>query len=80
VGSNYPAINSSDVSGLVIYCPSNSEQNKISFVLNNCENTIHLLKIKKLHLEQEKRALMQQLLKGKRRVKVNKDKFITEMA
>lgn len=70
VGSNYPAINSSDVGGLKIYCPSYSEQQKIASVLNNADGLIKTLEQQLADLKNEKKALMQQLLTGKRRVKV----------
>ncbi|HHQ4763434.1 TPA: restriction endonuclease subunit S [Aeromonas veronii] len=71
VGTNYPAINSSDVSGLCIYCPCYDEQVKIAAFLNNSDATIIALQQKLDALKQEKKALMQQLLTGKRRVKIN---------
>lgn len=70
VGSNYPAINSSDVSGLKVYCPAFEEQQKIASVLTAVDKDIELLEAKLVHFKQEKKALMQQLLTGKRRVKV----------
>lgn len=70
VGSNYPAINSSDVAGLKIYCPTYEEQQKIASVLTSADREIELLETKLAHLKQEKKALMQQLLTGKRRVKI----------
>ncbi|MEY8712202.1 restriction endonuclease subunit S [Mangrovibacter phragmitis] len=72
VGSNYPAINSSDVAGLKIYCPTYEEQQKIASVLTAADKEIELLQAKLAHLKDEKKALMQQLLTGKRRVKVEK--------
>lgn len=69
VGSNYPAINSSDVAGLSIYCPDFEEQQKIASVLSVADREIATLEQKLDHLKQEKKALMQQLLTGKRRVK-----------
>ncbi|MCU7961707.1 restriction endonuclease subunit S [Shewanella sp. SW32] len=71
VGSNYPAINSSDVAGLKIYCPTYEEQQKIASVLTSADREIELLETKLAHLKDEKKALMQQLLTGKRRVQVN---------
>jgi type I restriction enzyme S subunit len=70
VGTNYPAINSSDVAGLCIYCPSYDEQVRIAEILNNSDTTINIYQQKLDALKQEKKALMQQLLTGKRRVKV----------
>lgn len=71
VGSNYPAINSSDVSGLKVYIPCNDEQKKIAKVLNNADESLAQLEQQLADLKQEKKALMQQLLTGKRRVKVD---------
>ena len=70
VGSNYPAINSSDVKGLAIYCPEHKEQIAISNALDNADKTISNLHRQLVHLKIQKKALMQQLLTGKRRVKV----------
>jgi len=71
VGSNYPAINSSDVSGLKVYIPSYDEQKKVASVLNNADQSLAQLEQQLADLKQEKKALMQQLLTGKRRVKIN---------
>lgn len=71
VGTNYPAINSSDVSDLYIYCPHYEEQVEIAKALNSCDELIHALQRKVEALKQEKKALMQQLLTGKRRVKID---------
>ncbi|EGR2489159.1 restriction endonuclease subunit S [Vibrio parahaemolyticus] len=70
VGSNYPAINSSDVAGLKVYCPTYEEQQKIASVLTAADKEIELLEAKLAHLKDEKKALMQQLLTGKRRVQI----------
>lgn len=51
--------------------PSISEQEKIAEVLSNADREIELLREKLKHFKQEKKALMQQLLTGKRRVVVN---------
>lgn len=50
--------------------PDYEEQVAIGKVLKNSEDIIQALKQKLDHLKQEKKALMQQLLTGKRRVKV----------
>ncbi|MGO3916219.1 MAG: restriction endonuclease subunit S [Pseudoalteromonas sp.] len=50
--------------------PKKAEQQKIASVLNNADKEIKLLKQQLADLKQEKKALMQQLLTGKRRVKV----------
>ena len=46
------------------------EQQKIALVLTNADNEIGLLEQQLADLKQEKKALMQQLLTGKRRVKI----------
>jgi len=56
---------------LVIGLPSLSEQQKITSVLSNADKEIELLEQQLADLKQEKKALMQQLLTGKRRVKVD---------
>ncbi len=70
VGSNYPAINSSDVLKLKVRLSSVDEQHKIGAVLNGCDEEITALigKIEILHIQ--KKALMQRLLTGEWRVKV----------
>ncbi|HAT3964622.1 TPA: restriction endonuclease subunit S, partial [Citrobacter freundii] len=70
VGTNYPAINSSDVASLSIYCPSFDEQVRIAAILNNCDAEISTLEKTLACLKDEKKALMQQLLTGNRRVSV----------
>ena len=71
VGSNYPAINSSDVGSLKILCPPLEEQQKIATVLTNADREIELLEQQLADLQQEKKALMQVLLTGKKRVLVD---------
>ncbi|MEF1339936.1 restriction endonuclease subunit S, partial [Vibrio rotiferianus] len=73
VGSNYPAINSSDVAGLKVYCPTYEEQQRIASLLTAADKEIEVLEAKLDHFKREKKALMQQLLTGKRRVKVDED-------
>ncbi|MBY8262273.1 restriction endonuclease subunit S [Vibrio fluvialis] len=51
--------------------PLLSEQQKIASVLTAADKEIELLQAKLAHLKDEKKALMQQLLTGKRRVKVD---------
>ncbi|MGO2457988.1 restriction endonuclease subunit S, partial [Vibrio casei] len=47
------------------------EQQKIAQVLTTADKDIELLQAKLAHFKQEKKALMQQLLTGKRRVKID---------
>lgn len=56
---------------LVIGLPSPPEQQKIASVLSNADKEIELLEQQLSDLKQEKKALMQQLLTGKRRVKID---------
>ena len=58
-------------SNLVVSLPSAEEQQKIIDVLSAADQETNALQQKLTHLNQEKKALMQQLLTGKRRVKIN---------
>ena len=58
-------------SRLVIPFPGKEEQQKIAAVLSSADQEIAVLQQKLYALKQEKKALMQQLLTGKRRVKIN---------
>jgi type I restriction enzyme S subunit len=60
----------SDFMALAITAPQLNEQQKIASVLTAADKEIELLEAKLVHFKQEKKALMQQLLTGKRRVKV----------
>ena len=51
--------------------PSSEEQQRIATVLTNPDKEIELLEQQLADLKQEKKALMQQLLTGKRRVKID---------
>lgn len=51
--------------------PTIKEQQKVASVLTNADKEIELLEQQLADLKQEKKALMQQLLTGKRRVKVD---------
>lgn len=64
-------LNAGMVKGFRLNLPSLEEQQKIAAVLNTADREIELLAQKLDHLKTEKRALMQQLLTGKRRVKVD---------
>ena len=57
-------------SRLVIPFPDSKEQQIIAAVLSSADQEIAVLQQKLDALKQEKKALMQQLLTGKRRVKV----------
>ncbi|MCC9651029.1 restriction endonuclease subunit S [Vibrio sp. MA64] len=53
--------------------PCFGEQERIADVLHTSSENLKILNTKLAHLKQEKKALMQQLLTGKRRVKVDED-------
>jgi type I restriction enzyme S subunit len=67
-GSTFEAVNSNDIKSLHLLIPSFLEQQKIASVLTNADLEIELLVQQLADLKQEKKALMQQLLTGKRRV------------
>jgi len=69
-GSNYPAINSSDVCKLTIFVPRNfPEQQKISRILSTWDKAIEKTEQLIEQKQQLKKGLMQQLLTGKVRFK-----------
>lgn len=70
VGAQYPALNSSQVKRLKIPLPTILEQNKIAEILSTVDERTQLLKEKKNKLERVKKGLMNVLLTGRRRVKV----------
>ena len=71
-GGAQPHIYPKDLDSLTISFPINElEQISIATVLSNADREIELLKKKLVYLKQEKKALMQQLLTGKRRVTIN---------
>lgn len=69
-GSTFESINNDDIKQLIIRVPDFGEQVKIAAVLSTADQEISVLQHKLDVLKQEKKALMQQLLTGKRRVKV----------
>ncbi len=70
VGTNYPAINSTEVKNLKLKLPSLQEQKKIALVLSEVNKEIELLKQQLDELQDQKRGLMQRLLTGAVRVKI----------
>ena len=70
VGSNYPAINSSDVKNLRIPFPCKEEQTAISRIMQTADKEIQLLKTKTEKLREQKKGMMQVLLTGKKRLKL----------
>lgn len=69
VGSNYPAINSSDVRKLKIPLPPLPEQKAIAQVLSTADAAIQTTEKLIAKKELRKKWLMQQLLTGKKRLK-----------
>lgn len=70
VGSGLPNIQKKAIEGVYISFPSIQEQQKISSVLTNIDKETEKYEQQLADLKQEKKALMQQLLTGKRRVSV----------
>lgn len=68
VGGQYPALNSQQVSQIVIPVPSVFEQQKIAEILGDVDERLVLLKTKKEKFGRIKKQLMNDLLTGKRRV------------
>jgi type I restriction enzyme S subunit len=68
-GSGQPQI-TGEIKNHKIFLPHKDEQEKVAAVLTNADKEIELLEQQLTDLKQEKKALMQQLLTGKRRVKV----------
>jgi type I restriction enzyme S subunit len=64
-------LNAAMVRDFQLSLPSLKEQKKIVSVLTNADKEIELLEQQLADFKQEKKALMQQLLTGKRRVKLN---------
>lgn len=64
-------LNLSTIRSFKIEVPPLREQQKIAKILTASDNEIKTLQQKLTHLKQEKKALMQQLLTGKRRVKLD---------
>ncbi len=69
VGSNYPAINSSDIPKFRISLPPLPEQKRIAKVLDTVNKEIDLLKQLSEQHRTQKRGLMQKLLMGKWKTK-----------
>ncbi|MEZ8399759.1 restriction endonuclease subunit S [Vibrio splendidus] len=70
-GSTFEAVNSNDIKTLQVSIPIFAEQQQIASVLTIADKEIEVLEAKLAHFKQEKKALMQQLLTGKRRVVVD---------
>jgi len=66
-----PHLNSSQLKSLHIPCPPLPEQKKIAKILTTVDRRLELLQQKKERLQRIKRALMNDLLTGRRRVKIH---------
>lgn len=71
VGAQYPALNSSQVSRLKLPVPNIDEQRKIAEILNLINKRWQSEKNRKERLEKIKKGLMDDLLTGEKRVKVD---------
>lgn len=70
-GGTIKTITKQVLSNFTIKVPAHYEQQKIATVLTAADKEIEVLGAKLAHFKQEKKALMQQLLTGKRRVKID---------
>ena len=70
-GQAYPQLSLKQIQETCVCLPSEAERDKISKILSNHHSHIRSLKENKIHLEKLKKSLMQDLLTGKVRVKVN---------
>lgn len=68
---NQASISTTDIKTFKVFIPERLEQQKIASVLSAADAEISTLEKKLACLRDEKKALMQQLLTGKRRVKVD---------
>ncbi|MCE7914557.1 MAG: restriction endonuclease subunit S [Nitrosomonas sp. PRO4] len=73
--SGVPSLSRETVKAIKVTIPETLEQQKIASVLSAADKEIEILEQKLDCLRQEKRALMQLLLTGKCRVKVDKEKI-----
>jgi type I restriction enzyme S subunit len=69
-GATYPAVTDNDVLNEKIPLPPLAEQKNIAEILNTVDTRLDLLRRKKRGLERVKKGLMNELLTGKKRVKV----------
>nr|HAN7653796.1 restriction endonuclease subunit S [Escherichia coli] len=70
------SINQGDLSSFKLSYPYVEEQQKIAAVLSAADAEISTLEKKLACLKDEKKALMQQLLSGKRRVKIDAEEAV----
>jgi len=67
-GSNYPAINSTDLGEIEILLPSFPEQTAIAQILTTADQEIEALEKKKAIIEQQKKFLLNNLITGRIRL------------
>ena len=70
IGSTRPRVNITEVRELKIICPKHKEQQKIAEILLTVDKKLEHLKGRRDHLEKLKKVLMNDLLNGKVRVKI----------
>ena len=70
-GSTFPEVSAESIRKIKVVIPNLEEQTAIASVLVDADKEIELANEKLVRLQEEKRGLMQQLLTGKRRVKIN---------
>ena len=70
-GSTFESVNSDDIKSMPVRLPCIKEQQKIASVLLATDTEITTIQSQLDNLKLQKKALMQQLLTGKRRVKVD---------
>lgn len=73
VGTSQKVLSFNALKAIRFSVPSTEEQQKIASVLTTADKETEVLETKLAHFKQEKKALMQQLLTGKRRVKVDEE-------
>ena len=69
-GSTFKAITKNQLEKLEVFLPPLNEQRKISLILSTIDKKLSIQKSKKSKLESIKKSLMNDLLTGKKRVKV----------
>jgi type I restriction enzyme S subunit len=72
-GTNYPAVNPSQVGALKLSLPQIEEQRRIATALNACDRKLGLLRQELAALKRQKQGLTQKLLTGQIRVNVAVD-------
>lgn len=71
VQGGQPNLSAAIIKGIKIKHPLLTEQRRIAAILTNTDKEVELLEQQLADFKQEKKALMQQLLTGKRRVKID---------